>query len=74
MESHSEVTFMVYHNICTISFNVAVKCYNYTVSIFYALNMSMGHWWYSAARMPQFSVLFFLRIKVQNFIYFPRFS
>jgi len=59
MESDSEVTFMVNQNICTIPFNVAVKCYNYTVSIFDELNMSMGHWWYSAARMPQFSVLLF---------------
>jgi hypothetical protein len=50
---------MVYQNICTIPFNVAVKCYNYTVSIFDELNMSMGHWWYSAAKMPQFSVLLF---------------
>ena len=33
---------MVYHNICTITFNVAAKCYNYTVSILDELNMSIG--------------------------------
>jgi len=59
MESHTEVTFMVYHNICTISLNVTVMSYNYTVSIFDELNKSMGQLWYSAARMPQFSVLLF---------------
>jgi hypothetical protein len=50
---------MVYNNICTVSLNVTVKSYNYTVSIFDELNKSMGHLWYSAARMPQFSVLLF---------------